>query len=387
MMDGVADMRETSQATDRAVPPPDTLPAVPVRDTGRIEMLLGGIFFILTVLATYFAKDVLLPIVLGILISLTLSPIVRTLGRIGIPAAITSVLLVVSLAASVGFLVYALSTPVSAMMDEAPRAGWKLQAKLKTLTESVEAVKNASEEVEKLASGGESEEVQRVVIERPGILNYAVSSLASAGASLAVALVLSIFLLSSNDLFYSKIVRSFSRFEDKKRALRVIYDIERKVSRYLLTITVINAGLGLAIAAALYLVGVPQFYVWGLIAFLLNFLPYIGAIAGVLLVGVYTLVTVDPLATAFIAMAAYFTCTTIEGQFVTPTVLGRRLEMNTVAVFVTVVFWGWLWGIAGALMAVPFLVLVKVICDNSPNLQTFGSFLGSRGDGPDTVSA
>jgi len=354
------------------------------RRLAKVEFLLGGILFILVVLATYFAKDVLLPIVLGILISLTLSPIVRGLSRAGLPAAITSVLLVMSLGTLVGFMVYALSAPVSAMLSEVPNAGFELKRKLRTLTESVEAVQNASEEVEKMANsaGGSAEEVQRVVIEQPGLLNYAVSSLASAGASLAVAMVLSIFLLSSNDLFYSKIVRSFRRFEDKKRALRVIYDIERKVSRYLLTITVINAGLGLSIAAVLYLVGIPKFYVWGLFAFLLNFLPYIGAIAGTLLLGLYVLVTMDPLSTAVLATAAYFTCTTIEGQFVTPLVLGRRLEMNTVAVFITVVFWGWLWGIAGALMAVPFLVLIKVICDNSPSFRTFGSFLGSRNDEP-----
>ena len=350
------------------------------RGTEKIERLLAGILFILAVLATYFAKDVLLPLVLGILISLTLSPIVRGLGRAGIPTAITAMALVITLTLSVGFLIYALSAPVSSMLDEAPRAGYKLQAKLQSLTASVEAVKNASEEVEKITKSAESGDVQRVVVERPGILNYAVSSLASAAASLAVAMVLSIFLLSSNDLFYSKIVRSFSRFEDKKRAMRVIYDIERKVSRYLLTITIINAGLGLSIAAVLYLVGVPKFYVWGFIAFLLNFLPYIGSILGSVLVGIYTLVTVDPLSAAIIAAAGYMACSLIEGQFITPMVLGRRLEMNTVAVFTTVIFWGWLWGIAGALMAVPFLVLIKVICDNTPSLQTFGSFLGSRDD-------
>jgi len=352
----------------------------PARDTIRIERLLAGILFILTILATYFAKDVLLPLVLGVLISLTLSPIVRGCSRAGIPPAITSVVLVVTLAVAAGAIAYGLSAPVSAMLDQVPRIGYNLRLKLETLTASVEAVKNASEEVEKLASSGGSDEVQRVVVERPGLLNYAVSSLASGAASLAVSLVLSIFLLSSNDLFYAKIVGSFSRFADKKRALHVIYDIERKVSRYLLTITVINAGLGLAITVVLYLVGVPKFYVWGLIAFVLNFLPYIGAIAGTLFVGIYTLVTVDPVSTTAIAMLAYLACTTIEGQFVTPMVLGRRLELNTVAVFVTVVFWGWLWGIAGALMAVPFLVLVKVICDNVDSLRTFGSFLGSRNE-------
>lgn len=358
----------------------------PVGDTANIEMLLGGILFILAVLATYFAKEVLLPIVLGILISLTLSPIVRASRRAGIPPGLTSVALVTSLAAGVAFIIYAASAPVSAMLAEVPNVGSELRAKLQTLSDSVEEVKNASEEVQKMVESTGSDDVQKVVIEQPGILNYAVSSAVSVGASLAVALVLSIFLLSSNDLFYSKIVRSFPRFEDKKRALHVIYDIERKVSRYLLTITVINAGLGIAVATVLYLIGVPKFLVWGLIAFLLNFLPYIGALAGVLLVGIYTLIAVDPILTAGFAMAGYFACTTIEGQFVTPMILGRRLELNTVAVFITVVFWGWLWGIAGALMAVPFLVLVKVICDNVPSLKTFGSFLASRNDDAEPLS-
>jgi predicted PurR-regulated permease PerM len=337
---------------------------------------------ILVVLAMFFAKDVLLPIVLAILISLTLSPIVRGLNRAGIPPGITAVVLVVALAISLFAVVYLVSGPVSDMLRDVPNVGNELRLKLRSLTESVEAVKEASDEVQKLteaASG--SNKAQKVVIEQPGILNYAVSSLASAGASLAIALVLAIFLLSSNDLFYAKIVNSFSRFEDKKKALRAVYDIERKVSRYLLTITIINAGLGLAIAGVLWALGVPSFYVWGLIAFLLNFLPYIGSIIGLVLVGIYTVVTIDPLSVAAIAMLGYFTCTTIEGQFVTPLILGKRLELNTVAVFVTVVFWGWLWGVAGALMAVPFLVLVKVICDNVESLGTFGNFLGSRDDG------
>ena len=352
----------------------------PLHDTARIERLLSGILFILSVLAMFFAKDVLLPIVLGILISLTLSPIVRWSGRHGIPVPVTSVVLVLSLAVGVALVAYMISGPVNTMLRDLPNVQQELSWKLRRITESVQAVQDASKEVQKIAreSAGSGEEVQKVAIAQPGLLNYAVSSLANAAASLAIALVLAIFLLSSNDLFYAKFVKSFDRFEDKKKALQAVYDIERKVSRYLLTITAINAGLGCAVALSLYVIGVPSFYIWGLIAFLLNFLPYVGAIAGVIMVGIYTLVTVDPISAALFASAAYLLCTVVEGQFVTPMIVGRRLELNTVAVFVTVVFWGWLWGIAGALMAVPFLVLIKVIADNVPRLRTFGDFLSSR---------
>ena len=162
----------------------------------------------------------------------------------------------------------------------------------------------------------------------------------------------------------------------KKRALTAVYDIERKVSRYLLTITLINAGLGLAIGTTLGLLGLEFAYVWGIAAFLLNFVPFVGGVTGTALVGVYSIVFFDSISYALIAPVAYLALTTIEGQFVTPTLVGRRLEMNTVAVFLTVVLWGWLWGVLGALVAVPFLVVFKVICENFEGLETFANFLG-----------
>lgn len=345
---------------------------------GRIHRLLVGIFLILLVMALFFAKDVFLPIILGVLLSLTLSPIVRGLSRLGVPAALSAIVLILGLGGGMFTTAYLMSGPVSAWVNEAPDMGEQLKRKLRGVNETVEGIKKASEEVEEIATTSASKDVQKVSIEQPGLLNTAVTSFASVVTSSLVALVLALFLLASDDLFYGKIVASFGRFSDKKRALRVVYDIERKVSRYLLTITLINAGLGLAVATALSVFGLPNAYIWGVVAFLLNFLPFIGAMGGVLLVAIYSIVTYDSLSYAMIAPGLYLILTAIEGQIVTPTVLGRRLELNTVSVFLTVVFWGWLWGIAGALMAVPFLVLVKVVCDNVESLQTFGSFLGAR---------
>ena len=121
----------------------------------------------------------------------------------------------------------------------------------------------------------------------------------------------------------------------------------------------------------------PQPVVWGILAFALNFLPYVGALVGVVVVAAVSIVNFDSLSYGLIAPAAYLAATAIEGQFVTPMVVGRRLELNTVSVFVTVVFWAWLWGIPGALMAVPFLVCFKVLCDNVDQLQVVGNFLAA----------
>ena len=124
-------------------------------------------------------------------------------------------------------------------------------------------------------------------------------------------------------------------------------------------------------------IGMPLPLVWAFVAFFLNFLPYIGPLSGAGLAGAVAVVSFDHLGHAALAPIIYLTATSIEGQFITPVILGRQLELNTVSVFVTVVFWGWLWGIAGALMAVPFLVCLKVICDNVDSMNTLGNFLSA----------
>ena len=352
--------------------------AVTAGQARTIRNLLIGIFTILAIMAMYFARDVLLPVVLGILLALTLSPIVRSLSRIGVPAALSAVVLVLGLGSALFAIAWSVSGPVTALVADAQTFGPQLERKLRGVAETVEAVRDASEKVDEITETAASDEVQKVVIKQPGLLNSAVTNLASVATSAMLALVLTVFLLASDDLFYEKLIGSFRRFADKKKALRTVYDIERRVSRYLLTITIINAGLGCAVTLALWAIGLPEPYVWGIFAFLLNFLPYIGALFGTVLVGIYAIITFPTLGHALLAPGAYLLLTTIEGQFVTPTVVGRRLELNTVSVFLTVVFWGWLWGIAGALMAVPFLVLVKVICDNVDSLRGFGRFLGAR---------
>ncbi len=122
----------------------------------------------------------------------------------------------------------------------------------------------------------------------------------------------------------------------------------------------------------------PNPILWGLMAALLNFLPYVGALVGVAVVGLVALVSFDSIGSALLAPALYFACTVVEGQFITPALVGRRLEMNTVAVFLSVAVWGWLWGVPGALMAVPLLVSVRVMCDHFEGLSALGEFLSAR---------
>ncbi|EKE44246.1 hypothetical protein OCGS_1762 [Oceaniovalibus guishaninsula JLT2003] len=366
-----------AEAGEAATGTPQLRPAADIaREVRRVRRLLVATLLLGLVITCFFAKDVLLPIILGTMLALTLSPVVRGAGRIGIPAPLTAAGLIVSLATALAFGGYAMSGPVSNWIAEAPEMGDVLRQKLEGIFRSVEKVREASEEVGEIAeqTGGG---VQKVAIQQPGILSSAVSNAASIGTTVAVALVLALFLLASGEMFYVKLVETFPKMSEKKRALRIVYGVEKAISRYLLTITAINAGLGIVIGTLMTLIGLPNGYIWGFVAFILNFLPFLGAVAGTLLVGAYAILSFDQLSQAALAPALYLTATAVEGQIVTPTILGRRLEMNTVSVFITVVFWGWMWGIAGALMAVPFLVIVKVICDNVEGWQTLGNFLGS----------
>lgn len=353
----------------------------PRRHLGAIRRLLELILLALLIIGLYFAKDVVLPFVMGGILALTLSPVVRALQRRGIAPPVTAVALILSLAVAIGGGAFAFSGPVSEWVSQAPRLEAQLRAKFVALTSSVEAVRNATERVDSITSETTDAGVQRVAIQSPGILTTAVTGAASVLSTIAVTLVLALFLLASGDMFYVKLIDAFPKFGDKKRALRIVYGIERGVSRYLFSVTLINAGLGVVVGIAMWLTGMPQPVVWGAVAFLFNFLPYIGPAVGVGLSAAVAIVTFDSLPHALLVPALFFAATVLEGQFITPILLGRRLELNTVAVFVTLVFWGWLWGIAGALMAMPFLVCLKVVCDNVAPLRTLGNFL-SAGPAP-----
>ena len=353
---------------------------VPERHLGAIRRLLELILLTLLIIGLYFAKEVVLPLLMGGILALTLSPLVRGLQRKGIPPPITAVALIFGLALVIGGAGVAFTGPVSEWVSQAPKLEAQLKAKFVALTSSVDAVRSATEKVDKLANQTADLSVQRVSIQAPGILSSAVTGAASLLSAVGVTLVLALFLLASGDMFYVKLVDAFPKFGDKKRALRIVYGIEHSISRYLLSVLVINAGLGVVIGLVMWMTGMPQPVVWGAMAFLFNFLPYIGAAVGIGLSAAVAIVTFPSLPHALLVPSLFFAATVLEGQFVTPILLGRRMELNTVAVFVTLVFWGWLWGIAGALMAMPFLVCLKVICDNIAPLRTLSIFLSSAAE-------
>lgn len=343
-----------------------------------IRVSLLGIFIVASVSALYFARDFFMPVVLAFLLALTLTPVVRLLRRHGIPAALSATLLVVLSGASIGFIGYVMSGPVVQLVADAPKIGRELTLRLSQISRPLEQLKQVSEQVEQIADQTNEPGTQKVVLAQPGIVSRAAGNLVSAGTTIAITFVLSLFLLASGTLFYEKIIQSFTRLSDKKRALRLVYDVENEISRYLFTVAIINTGVGVAVGLGLWALGLPNALVFGVIAGLLNFLPYIGALLTALVVAAISLVTFDSFAFALLAPGYVVLVNTIEGQFITPLVVGRRLEINAVAIFIAVAFWSWLWGVIGALIAVPLLVIIKVFCDNFEGLHNVGNFLSAQ---------
>ncbi|QIG49417.1 AI-2E family transporter [Nordella sp. HKS 07] len=340
-----------------------------------IRVALLGIFLILLVGLVYFARDFLLPVILALLLALTLSPIVRFMQKRGVAPPISALFIVLIVLGIFCAGIFFLSGPVTEWVSQAPEISRKIQYKLASLRSPVNAVVQASEQVGHIADSTSADDVQKVAIQQPGMLSTAAASAFGGITTAGVTFVLLLFLLSSGTMFYQKLVSILPSLRDKKRALAIAYDVEREVSQYLATITLINCGFGAAVAIAMAVTGMPNPVMWGVAAALLNFVPYIGALAGIVMVGIVALISFDSVAYAVIPPLLYAACAFAEGQLVTPILLGRRLELNSVAIFICVALWSWLWGIVGAIIAVPLLVAVKVFCDHFEPLGSFGEFL------------
>lgn len=341
----------------------------------RSHPYIVGIFLMMAVYGLYIAREFLTPVFLAFILATTLTPVVRFMGKRGVPSVVASTILIALSAAGFLGLGYVTSGPITQMVSDAPEIGDKLRERAETLRRMFDKAIQATAQIDKVSENISDTAVQKVVVAQPGILSRAAGSLLSAGTTLAITFVLSLFLLASGTLFYQKIIQLFPNLSDKKKVLKVIYNIQAEISRYLFTITVINVAVGTVVGVGMWLLGIPNPLVWGVASAVLNYLPYIGALIAITAVGIISVVTFENTLYGLIAPAFILVVHIIEGQFLTPMLLGRRLELNAVFVFISISFWSWLWGFVGALMAVPILVIIKVACDNFESLHPIGNFL------------
>jgi len=378
------DVDPTAQAT----PVEPGAPEPNLRHTG--EAMAGGtgqsvgltVLVVLAVLYTlYFARDFLLPITLAVLLDFLFSPVVRALSRFHLPPPAGAGVVVLGLVGALGLGAYELTEPVQGWIAKAPQTMQVAQSRLRRVTRPVEQVSKTAEQVANAATitGQSGREQQQVVVQQgPSLVSRIFGTTQRLVAGLLEVLVLLYFLLAAGDLFLQKLIKVLPNLHDKRTAVQIARETEASVSTYLLTQLLINIGEGVAVAGALYLLGVPNPPLWGAMVVVLEFVPYLGATAMVGMLGIVGLTSFDSVGQAMLAPAAFLAINLIQANFITPLLLGKKLTLNPVAIFVGLAFWWWIWGVPGAFISVPLLATFKIFCDHIDALAPIGEFLGER---------
>jgi len=358
--------------TETSPTPSDTAPASKVTPLQILLIVLGVVAFL------YFARPVILPIFLACVGGMALKPLIRWLSQCHIPPGLSAAVVLLVLIGGVSISFIQLGHPALAWMNEAPQHMTELRQKAQKLFPRVMRFSRAAAAVNDLGTI-EDEKKPPAAVELktshvPTFINWTGTFLAGLGESL----VLLYLVLASGDLFLQKLVRVMPTLRDKKRAVDISHEIQQQISNYLFSVSVINLGLGIIVGGGLYWLGVPNAAMWGMLIALLNFVPYFGPFAGISLLAIVGLLSFDTLWKGLLPPAWYLLLHLLESNFVTPVLLGRRFTLNPVVIFVSLIFWTWLWGVPGALLSVPILVSIKVICERVPSMSHVSELLTSE---------
>jgi predicted PurR-regulated permease PerM len=340
-------------------------------DVGSIA--ITGLFVLAVFYTIYFMRSILLPIVLALLLSYLLRPIVRGLAQIKIPLSVSAALLLIGFFGLIGYGISVLATPTAEWLQKAPAGFAELQHKLLPVKKSVAQVTQATGEIEKLAST--NAQTKGVELKRRPIAEVLFMRTPEFIASAVLSLILLYFLLVYDQAFIAKLVKLLPTLSDKKAAVGIAHDIEEQISRYLFTVTAINVCLGLAVGTAVGLLGLRNPVMWGVMVALLNFVPYLGALTGIICMTIGAALSFDSLGYAFVFPAVYLSFGILEGSFITPWIMGRSLTLNPVIILLSLTFWGWIWGIVGIILAVPILAAFKILCAHIKPMEPLAEFL------------
>ncbi len=355
--------------------------SVPVHDpTGKNHfefksIALKGLLIIALFYTLYFARALILPFTLALLLNFLLRPIVRALKTVKIPELAGSALVLIVLLGSAGYGMIRLATPAAEWIDKLPESIHQIESKVGFLRKPLDSFNNAAEELKRIERMGAKKKPE-VEVKPPGITDAVLTGTREVIIKSSVMFILLYFLLGSGDLFLRKLIKLFPTLHRKKEILKIVREVEHHASRYLYTVTGINIFMGLSIGIGMYLIGLPNPVLWGVMSGLLVFIPYIGAMIGISIVTIVAFLTFDSIGRVLLAPAIYIALETIQGQIVTPMVLGFRFTLNPVVIFVWLIFWGWMWGIVGAMLAFPMLTVFKILCDHIRPLAPVGEFLG-----------
>lgn len=346
----------------------ETPPPAAARPRSRGTLPMVGMFVLMLIAGLYFGRAVLMPILFGIVMAVVLTPVVDKLSRFRIPEPVGAALVMLTMVGSLVLAIEVLVIPAWDVLAELPVQVQNLLAELLRWVRSFRfgtliAPHDTTDLTKQAAAQG---------LNMTGALLQMAQGLV---VSVVSAMVLAYFLLSSGDMFLSKLVRVLPIFRDKVRAVTVVRTVQRDVATYLASVAMINTGLGIGVTLLTWGFGLPMPWFWGALVALLNFVPYIGAGTSALLLLLAGMAFTDSTSQALLLVTCFVGITFVEGQLINPMLVGKRLALNHTVVFVALLFWGWLWGVGGMLLAVPLLIIMKKFADQTPGWEAVAEFL------------
>lgn len=348
-------------ATPASLPPANTI-------------FLGGLFFLAFFAVLHFTGALVMPIILAFIFKMVLDPVVRGLEKIHIHRSIAALIVIVLLFGGIIGLGSALAEPAQRWAGKIPVNMTELHDRLSFVSRPIENINGVIKNAEKLASSTDAKQVTVTVQGTRWTDKLLMNTSVFLGGVFQTILIL-FFLLIAGDTFLRRLVEILPRFQDKRQAVDISQQTESDISAYLFTITMMNAVVGTATGLIMSFCGIEDAALWGMIAFMLNYIPIMGPITGIVLFSIIGIVTKTNLQQALLPVGLYFFVHVVEGMHVTPLLVSRRFTLNPVLVIISLMFWFWMWGVAGAILSTPMLAITKIICDRVEKLKAFGHFL------------
>lgn len=353
---------------------PDLVPAATERLLFGLLLVGSGLLLLALLAACYVAAAIVLPVALAFSLMLVMRPALRISERWRVPRLIAALVLIILLFAVVAGLATVLSGPASGWAGKLPSVLPRLQERLRFLGEPIAIIQNLLSQAKHLAHPA-AEATPVVTVEGTGVPQQLLGFVGSFFGELLETVVVLFFLLLSGDTFLRRLVEVLPNFKNKRQAVEISQQIESDISVYLMTITLMNAGVGVFSGLAAWLCGLGDPILWGTLAFLLNFVPVLGPVVGVGIFFIVGLLSFDTLWQAALPTALYFGIHVVEGESLTPWLLARRFTLNPVLIILSLVFWYWMWGVPGAILATPMLATLKIVCDRIQPLAALGHFI------------
>jgi predicted PurR-regulated permease PerM len=327
----------------------------------------------------YLARDVIVPAVFALMLALLLRPLLRRTKHYHVPNGVSALVLVGVVVALYVVAILTLAGQAQSWLAEAPQTIRNVKNMLPTGKGPIDDIKETSEAMEELTSEEGSAKPPEYKMAPANSQDFAYTALGVSGhfiGSSMIVFVLAYFLLALSDQLLKQMVEAMPSFFEKRNVVQLVQNVEKGMSRYLATITVVNIGLGIVTAFMMWLLDLPNPILWGVMATVLNYVPHVGAFLMLIVLFFVGSLAHESLWWGIVAGGTFALITTAESYFITPLMLSRSLELSPLAVILSILIFGWLWGIGGGLLAAPLLAVIKIVCDQFETLQPYSAILG-----------